>query len=126
MLPGLYGSGLLTGPLNSRHFSRKDAAICLSQPAGRSGPAATFPSFQPGSTAHIPAAALGLVQEQERAQWLGLQILRVRQENHFVITKRLIHDLLLLQTALGQGWVKGTARDGEIQPGPALQGTKYY
>lgn len=125
-LQGLYNSGLLTGPLNSRYFSRKYTAICLSQPAGRSEPAATFPSFQPGSTAHIPATALGLVQEQERTQWLGLQILRVRQENHFVITKRLIHYLLLLKIALGQGWVKRTGKDGESHPGPTLQGTKYY
>lgn len=43
----LYNSGLLTSPLNSRHFSRKYTADCLSQPACRSRRAAAFPSFQP-------------------------------------------------------------------------------
>lgn len=43
--------------LNWGHFSRKYTAICVSQPACRSGPAAAFPAFQPST--FLPA--LGLV-----------------------------------------------------------------
>lgn len=109
----LSDSGLLTSALNSRHFSRKYMSVCLSQPACRSGRAAAFPSFQPGSAAHIPAGVPGLVQGMA-----GLANPKGMPRKPFCITKKAYSLPAVFQIALGQGWVKQRGRNWEITPWP--------
>lgn len=116
VLPCLSDSGLLTSALNSRHFSRKYTSVCLSVcPSLHAGPGER--PHSPHSSPAVLLAFLSVCRGWCRGR-LGLQILRVCQENLFVSQKRLIHYLLVFQIALGQGWVKQHGRNWEITPWP--------